>query len=326
MCVGKDSAMVFLFDILDEVTELFPSKYLNIGGDEAVYTRWKECERCLALMEREGLSEVSQLQGWLTDTVARVMANKDVKVIGWEEIITRGDVSTPVVALTWHNVADTIIPKSKGHQSILTPATHTYFDFPEYDKPGEVQAATWLPPIPIEKVYSMHVNDYSTQSAVIGVQGCLWSDQFIHGTVLQELQPLNENRSETYIDYLTFPRLTALSEVAWTNEKNRSWNDFSDRLYYHYPKLDNKGINYRVPEPLLTDITVNADNTVSFRLEPTVEGSEIRYTVNGTYPTIHSALYDGSVMTVPEGTVFYASTVVNGKRVSLPVMIGQNPE
>ena len=115
LCVGKESSMKFLSDILDETVELFPSKYINIGGDEAVYDRWEKCPDCQALLKREGLSKASELQGWLTDTVARMMADRGRTVIGWEEIITRGDVSTPVVALIWHNVADSTSAAEKDH-------------------------------------------------------------------------------------------------------------------------------------------------------------------------------------------------------------------
>lgn len=319
LCVGKESSIQFLKDILDETVESFPSKYINIGGDEAVYTRWEECEDCQNLMKREGLEKASELQGWLTDTVAKMMAEKGRTVIGWEEIITRGDVSTPVVALIWHNVGDSIMATEGGHKAILTPATHTYLDFPESSTPGEVKAATWMPPISVEKVYSMPVNDYSEQSTVIGVQGCLWSDQFIHGTILQEIEPLNENRSENYIDYLTFPRLMAVSEVAWGKESDRSWEDFQQRISHHYEKLSQKGINYRVPEPIIKEMKENADGSVTFVLAPSVEGGEIRYTTDGSYPTIHSNLYQGEEINVKSKADFHASTVVDGKRVSLPI-------
>ena len=82
-----------------------------------------------------------------------------------------------------------------------------YFDFPVSRTPGEVKAATRMPPISLEKCYSMEIYDYSPESTVLGVQGCFWSDQFIHGTVLQEIDYLNENRSENYAEYFTFPRL-----------------------------------------------------------------------------------------------------------------------
>lgn len=317
LCVGKESSMKFLSDILDETVELFPSKYINIGGDEAVYDRWEKCPDCQALLKREGLSKASELQGWLTDTVARMMADRGRTVIGWEEIITRGDVSTPVVALIWHNVADSTFASEKGHKAILTPATHMYLDFPESSTPGEIKAAGWMPPISLEKAYSMPVNDYSDNSSVIGVQGCLWSDQFIHGTVLQELPQLDENRSETYVDYLTFPRLLAVAEVAWDKESRRSWPDFQRRVMTHFARLEARGASYRVPEPVISSMKQLPSGEWEFSLSPSIPGSEIRYTTDGTYPTVHSTLYTGGAVTAPSKADFHAITV-NGRKVSLP--------
>lgn len=318
LCVGKESSLQFLRDILNETVELFPSRYINIGGDEAVYTRWEECPDCQALMKKEGLSKASELQGWLTNEVARMMSEKNRTVIGWEEIITRGDVETPVVALIWHDVNDSTLAVKGGHKAILTPATHMYLDFPESSTPGEIKAATWMPPISLEKCYSMPVNDYSDSSTVLGVQGCLWSDQFIHGTVLQELPQLNENRSENYVDYLTFPRLMAVAEVAWGKESARDFNNFKNRLTDHYAKMDSKGAVYRIPEPEVISSERTTDG-FSFTLAPSVPGSEIRYTTDGTYPTIHSPLYTGTPVTAPTKEDFHAITVVDGKRTSLPV-------
>lgn len=321
LCVGRDSSLRFIFDILDETIELFPSKYINIGGDEAIYDRWEECDYCQALKEREGLKETRELQGWLTDSVARYMANKGRTVIGWEEIITRGDVSTPVTALIWHEAADSMLVKPGNHKAILTPATHTYLDFPENDTPGEVKAATWMPPISTQKAYSLPVNDYSDNSSVIGIQGCLWSDQFIIGDKLQNIDPIGENRSSAYIDYLAFPRMMALAEVAWTQQDKRKWDDFQDRLTHQYAKLDNLGTGYRVPEPRFVSRTEMYDGNERIVLKPAVDGAEIRYTTDGTYPTRHSALYPSNGIVVKPGTEVKASTVTSNHRVSLPLTV-----
>lgn len=318
LCVGKDSSIKFLKDILDETVELFPSEYINIGGDEAVYTRYKTCPDCQALMRREGLTDESQLQGYLTNVVARMMKEKGRTVIGWEEIIERGKVDEQVVAMIWHNVDDTIKATESGHKAILTPATHLYLDFPEGNTPGEVKSATWMAPISLEKCYSMPLNDYAETSTVIGVQGCMWSDQFIHGTVLQEIPLLNENRSEKYIEYLTFPRMMAVAELGWTPGARRDYADFFERMKTNYLRLDNKEVTYRVPEPEIASMSENADGSVTFTLTPSVAGSEIRYTTDGSYPTVHSTLYTGPV-TVGSKSDFHAMTVVNPRHYSQPI-------
>jgi hexosaminidase len=318
LCAGKETSIQFLKDVMEETAELFPSAYVNIGGDEAVYKRWEQCPDCQALMKREGLSKASELQGYLTNVVAKMMKEKNRTLIGWEEIIMRGKVNEPVVALIWHNVADSIHATNTGHKAILTPATHMYLDFPEKRIPGEVQAATWMPPISLEKCYSMPVNDYSAQSTVIGVQGCYWSDQFIHGNALQELTPLHENRSENYAEYLTFPRLLALSEVAWMKQSQRNFEDFRTRLGAHFAKMDHKECHYRLPEPRIIKEEKMEGGETRFTLTCDVPGAEIKYTTNGKYPTVHSPKYTAPI-TLEKREDLRAITVVSPSQYSLPL-------
>ena len=268
-------------------------------------------------MKEQGLKKASELQGYLTNRVLQMMKEKDRTIIGWEEIIQRGKLDGRVVALIWHNEKDTMMAVDNNHLAILTPATHAYLDFPESKTPGEVKAATWMPPISVEKSYSLAAKDYSPTSHVIGVQGCLWSDQFIHGTILQEIVPLNENRSENYVEYFTFPRLLALAEVGWTKESAREYKDFAHRLTYHYARLDQKECNYRVPEPTIVSMQ-ETDKGVTFSLAESVKGAPIRYTTDGNYPTIHSPLYTSPV-TVSNKNNFRAITVVNSRHYSLPI-------
>lgn len=319
LCVGNPDALQFLRDVLDETIQLFPSKYINIGGDEAVYDRWKTCPRCQALMQREGLTEPSQLQGWLTNEVAQWMRAKGRTVMGWEEIIMRGKVETPVVGVMWHNTADTIVAKNAGHKAVLTPATTLYFDFPESASEAEPQHATWMPPSSLENTYNIPVNDYSDASTVLGVQGCLWSDQFIHGTKLQEINILNENRSEQYVEYFVFPRLLALSEVAWCPTARRNYADFARRLSTHFARLDAAAINYRVPEPRVSSIKETAAG-YTFTVEPNVAGATVRYTTDGTFPTVHSPIYTAPV-TVKQKSDFRAINVVTSQHYSLPYTV-----
>lgn len=318
LCLGKESSYDFLRDVLEETVNLFPSSYINIGGDEAVYSRWEECPKCQAVMKREGLTKASDLQGYLTNVVADMMKEKNRTIVGWEEIILRGKVKNPVVALIWHNVADSIKATRDGHKAILTPASHMYLDFPEKGVPGEVKAAGWMPPISVERCYSMEVNDYSPTSTVVGVQGCFWTDQFIHGTLLQEINLLNENRSENYAEYLTFPRLLAVSEVAWGKMADRNYSDFAARLRRHYARLDSKQCTYRVPEPEIASMKQTADGKWEFTLAPSVEGAPIRYTTDGSYPHLHSPLYTGGPVVVDSKNDLRAITLVSNSHYSLP--------
>ncbi len=319
LCVGKASSLQFLRDVLDETASLFPSRYINIGGDEAVYTRWEQCPDCQSLMKREGLSDASELQGWLTNLVAQWMKERGRTVIGWEEIIMRGKVSTPVVALTWHNVADTARVLPDGHKTILTPCTHLYLDFPESNTPGEPKHATWMPPIPLSKTYTMPLNDYSPESATIGVQGCIWSDQFIHGDMLREILPIDENRSEKYVEYFCLPRMQALSELGWCSESRRNYGDFSRRMSRQYARFDAKECGYRVPEPQVVSETVSTDGSLKISLSCPVAGARVRYTTDGTWPTVHSPIYNGEPIEVQTRSDLMAITEVSPTHYSLPL-------
>lgn len=319
LCVGKESTYKFLKDVIEEVVDLFPSPYINIGGDEAVYTQWEQCPLCQQVKLEQGLEKTSDLQGFLTNWAVDLLDKKGRKAVGWEEIFLRGKVHHQVVGMIWHNVADSTLAQNTGNKAVLIPATHTYFDFPESSTPGEVKGATWMPPVSLRKVYSMPINDWSPESSILGVQGCFWSDQFIHGKLLQEIPYLDENRSENYAEYFTFPRLIALSEVAWGKESKRDYDNFISRLSRHYARLEQKSCNFRVPEPILSNLEKSDDNWF-FTLETPIEGREIRYTTDGSYPHIHSALYEGPV-SVSNKMDFRAITVASQSHFSLPLYL-----
>ncbi|MGL5681955.1 MAG: beta-N-acetylhexosaminidase [Marinifilaceae bacterium] len=317
LCVGKESSFQFLEDVFAETVALFPSKYFHIGGDEAVYTHWEKCPKCQKVRQEQGLKSTAQLQGYLTDRVCEMLKKYNKTVVGWHEVVQRGDLKNQVVSMVWTNLNYAKQAIDKGHMALLAPAGFTYFDFPESNKKGEPQAATWMPPISLEKCYSLKVEQYNQNNQTIGVHGCYWSDQLIHGTHLQEIDALNENRSENYAEYLSFPRVLALSEVGWTQESLRDYNDFANRMKGQYAKLERKNCHYRCPEPNLDEMKEDA-NGVTFTLSPSVANSKIVYTTDGSYPHAHSDVYTGPV-TVAEKEMFRASTVTESGKVSLPL-------
>ena len=319
LCMGKESSFQFLKDVFDETMALFPSKYIHIGGDEAVYTEWDKCPKCQAVKKEQGLTKTSELQGYLTDVVSEMMKKHDKTVVGWQELTQRGELKNKVVSVIWTKLGYAKEAMDKGHYTVLCPASHMYFDFPESRTSGEPKAATWMPPVSVEKCYSLKVGDYDQNNQTLGVQGAFWSDVFIHGTTLQEVEALDENRSENYAEYLTFPRLLALSEVGWSVEGERNFADFADRMQYHFAKLDNKACHYRVPEPVISEMK-DVDGGAVFTLAQTVDNAEIRYTTDGRYPHSNSPLYTEPVK-VDDKFNFKAITITNSDKKSLPVFI-----
>jgi hexosaminidase len=319
-CVGKESTFEFLDNVFKETAELFPSKYIHVGGDEARYDRWKECEYCQKRKKDLGLKTEKDLQVYFTERVQQMAAKYGKTIVGWDEIIERG-LKNKAVGMVWYDQSKAISGAEDGHDLVMALTGYCYFDVAESAIPGEVKAATWLKPISLEKVYSLNPMieglDEKYKPQVLGAHATLWSDQFIHGTILQEIAPINENRSEKYFDYLTFPRMAALAEVCWTPRNLQSWGDFEKRMKTHYNRLDEADFGYRVPQPKL--ISKNkVDGGFEITLESVVNGAEIRYSTDGVPANVYSEIYTKPVK-VADLQKFQAITVVNRNEYSLPL-------
>ena len=241
-------------------------------------------------------------------------------IVGWDEIIEEG-LEDKAVGMVWHNKEKAFKATSQGHDIVLIYTDYLYFDFPESSIPGEVKAATWMPPISLEKVYQFNPVieglDEKYRPQVLGAQAAMWSDQFIHGTILQEIAPINENRSEVYMDYLTFPRMSALAEVVWTQQSLQSWEGFEQRMQTQYNRYDQAAYGYRVPQPKVIK-NEKTDNGFKIELENVVHGAEIRFTTDGIKPNVYSEIYTEPVEIMRKQD-FQAITVVSRHHYSLPL-------
>lgn len=320
-CVGKESTFEFLEDVFNEVFELFPSKYIHIGGDEAKYDRWKACVHCQKRKQDLDLESEVDLQVYFTNRIQVYVKKRGKIIVGWDQIIERG-LKDKAVGMIWYNKQKTFNATSEGHDVVMALTDHCYFDVAESNIPGEVKAATWLPPISLEQTYRLNPMieglDAKYRQQVLGGHACLWSDQFIHGTILQEMGILNENRSEKYFDYLTFPRMAALAEVIWTPLEKQNWDDFENRMQRHYNRFDQAGYGYRVPQPkLISKKEENGKHIIT--LKNVVAGADIRYSINGVPANAYSEIYSGDPIQVDNLLDFEAITVVNRSQYSLPL-------
>ncbi len=220
-CAGNDETFVFLKDVLTEVSELFPSKYIHIGGDEAPKNHWKECDKCQQRIKEEGLHDEHELQSWFVKKIERHLSTLDKRLVGWDEI-TEGGLSKTATVMHWRgwkkDISESVL--SAGNNIIRSPTTHCYFDYPHKK-------------LPVEKVYSYQPApanmNQNHKEQILGVQGNFWS---------------HINRIEPEMDKQVFPRLIALSEVGWSRESNKNWDDFLLRLDQHFQILDRLDIYY----------------------------------------------------------------------------------
>ena len=325
LCAGKESTYVFVENVMTEIAELFPGKFIHIGGDEAKYDRWKECPHCKKRMEQEGIETFQQLQGYLTRRIEKFLMKKGKRLIGWDEILDCG-LAPNATVMTWHR-PHTAVEAAKGGNNVVMALTgHAYFDAPESKLPGEPPAATWLEPISLRKAYEWEpapaALDKDEKKYILGGQACMWTDRFMHDPILQNIPVLSENRSYRYVEYFSLPRMSALAEVVWTPQDLRNWDSFAKRQALQYKRYDAAQYHYRVPQPTV-EKTAGKNNKHIITMNSQVKDAEICYTTDGSYPTVFSTRYTNPIE-IDQLKNFRAITVVNERHFSLAFKFPQD--
>lgn len=276
-CAGNDSVFTFLEDVLTEVMELFPSKYIHIGGDEAPKLRWENCAKCQNRMEEEGLKDEHELQSYFISRIERFINSKGRQIIGWDEIL-EGGLAPNAAVMSWRGIEGGISAAKQNHKVVMTPNKYTYFCW--YAGKPENEPLAHGGYLPIEKVYSYEpIPEGLTadeQKNILGVQACQWTE-YITTPELAE--------------YMTLPRLCAMAEVAWSPKEKRNLDDFLDRMSTHYGRLDELGVHYRWPRlEGLNRINVFTDE-MKVEFISKQKGTRIYYTTDGTIPSNNSTLF-----------------------------------
>lgn len=228
----KEETFTFLENVLTEVMELFPSQYIHIGGDEAPKKRWEESEVAQQVIAREGLADEHELQSWFIRRIERFLARHDRRLIGWDEILEGGLPATATV-MSWRGMEGGIEAARQGHDVIMTPTSHMYFDYYQAaDTTAEPLAIGGF--VPIDSVYAFEPipRELNRGEArhVIGAQANVWTEYM---------------KTPDHVEYMVFPRALALSEVVWSPREARDWDGFSRALPRQLALLDRLGVNYR---------------------------------------------------------------------------------
>ncbi len=279
-CIGNEETFVFLKNVLDEVLTLFPSKYIHIGGDEADKRHWETCPKDQALMKREGLKSVDELQSYAIRQMDLYLQSKGRKLIGWDEIL-QGGLSEGATVMSWRGEEGGIQAANAGHDVIMTPGSHLYFD--AYQTDPRTQPEGFGGFLTIEKVYSYNPIPAAIApdkaKHVLGAQANLWA----------EYVPTTE-----HAEYMAFPRALALAEVNWTAPENKNWGDFHKRLQSQYRLLQKLNVNYYRPSFNVGYEAVfnpsNKTNQITLTTEQNNK-QNIHFTKDGTEPTLSSAAY-----------------------------------
>ena len=228
--IPTENTFIFLDNLFREISELFPSRYVHIGGDEARKKQWIESEEVQKLMDDLEIEDEDSLQTYFIGRVQSILSNYGKKIIGWDEIIEGGLVENATV-MSWRGEEGGIIAAKSGNNAIMTPTSHLYFDYYQA-KAGEPLAIGGL--IPLEKVYSYEPIpkglDINQATKILGAQGNIWTEYI---------------KTPEMVEYMSVPRMTALSEIVWSKRRQRDFSEFEKRLNFYKYFLDLKKINYR---------------------------------------------------------------------------------
>lgn len=228
--IPTENTFNFLDNLFREITTLFPSEYVHIGGDEARKKQWIESTEVQELMENLEIEDEDSLQTYFIGRVQKLLNKYGKKIIGWDEIIEGGLVSDATV-MSWRGEDGGITAAKSGNDAIMTPTSHLYFDYYQA-KTGEPLAIGGL--IPLEKVYSYEPIpdglDINQATRILGAQGNVWTEYI---------------KTPKMLEYMSVPRMTALSEIVWSKRKKRDFSEFKTRLNFYKYFLDIKKINYR---------------------------------------------------------------------------------
>lgn len=214
LCIGKEATFRFCEEVLGEIIDLFPSRFIHIGGDECSTLRWAKCADCQRRMREEGIDNVTKLQSYFTTRMERFVQSRDRRIIGWDEILD-GTPSEEAVIMSWRPQSGSAIRAlTNCHDIIMAPSHNTYFD--SYQAARETQPKAMNRDVPLANAYNWDPAPDSLPRLdhVLGVQCCLWTE-FI--------------TSSNHAEYMLYPRLMALAEVAWATQGHRHYNDFVQR-------------------------------------------------------------------------------------------------
>ncbi|MCP4376176.1 MAG: beta-N-acetylhexosaminidase [bacterium] len=238
VCPGKENTYKILQSMLDEMLEIFPSKYIHIGADECSKRYWGRCTDCKKKMQAEGLKNVTQLHGYFVGRMSKYLQSKGRTLVGWDDILESG-AKTGAIGMYWRSGrADKYIKMASknGQYLVMSPMSHCYFDYVQSPDKKSEPRGFGRDVITVKRAYEFNpLPDYIKQTnpkLVLGTQANLWGEQM---------------KSFPHILYMTYPRACALSEVAWSSPEGRNYAEFHARLLKHLKRLDAAGINYREP-------------------------------------------------------------------------------
>jgi len=293
-CAGQEETFTFLEDVLTEVMELFPSKYIHVGGDEATHTEWEKCLKCQARIKDHHLKDVHQLQSYFIKRIGDFLVSKGRTLVGWDEIMD-GGLANNAVVMNWRGIEVGKKALEQGNPVVLTSDCYidNYQGLPDY----EPQANGGYLPLKTLYHYSLEKENLSPalQKNILGTQANLWAEHV---------------GSTEHSEYMLFPRLLALAEISWTTDNLKNWDNFINRTQAFMKRLDVMKVNYARSMYQVVPTVENQKGNIFLKLDCEVPNADIRYALGDTL--MEKATKYRQPIALNRSTTFKA-TVFSGK-------------
>ncbi|MEY4051995.1 MAG: hypothetical protein RIR64_980 [Bacteroidota bacterium] len=303
---SNETVYEYLDKIFGEIAPLFPFEYIHTGGDENPKNNWEKSPNIQALMKKEGLKDMNEVQSYFVRRVQKIINSKGKKMMGWDEIL-EGGLSGDAAVMSWRGVKGGIEAAKQGHKVVMSPNDYNYIDFYQGEMTAEGKVYRGLR---MKKTYSFEpVPEGIDPSLILGNQANQWSEQIF---------------DMRYAQYMTWPRGMAVAETAWSPKEKKSWNSFSKKVENHFEKLDAAGVRYArsIYDPIVTT-QLNSKWELIGIMEGEVEGLDIYYTMNDQMPDNYSEKYTGPFL-IPEDVISlrvisYRDGKQIGKYLNIPI-------
>jgi hexosaminidase len=297
-CVGNDSVFTFLQNVLTEVMQLFPSKYIHIGGDEVDKTSWKNCAKCQALKAKLGLKDEDELQSYFIHRIEKFVISKNRRIIGWDEIL-EGGLAPNATVMSWRGESGGIKAAKMKHDVVMTPGNPLYFDHYQAGPAGEPDAIGGFNSLKMVYDYNPVSKelDAADTKYILGAQANVWTE-FIP--------------SVSQLEYMVLPRMLALAEAVWSPLESKDYNNFYHRVQNQFRVFDQKGFNYCAGNFTVAIKPLSQNGKLLVALSSEIPDASIYYTTDGSQPDLTSKKYEGPVP-IDSSVTMKAVVVIDGK-------------
>lgn len=296
LCPANEKVYTFLDKVLTQVAQLFPFEYIHMGGDECPKNFWEKSDAIKSLMQKEGLKTMEEVQSYFEKRLEKIVESKGKKFMGWDEIL-EGGLAPNAVVMSWRGMKGGIQAAKMGHEVVMSPTTFAYLDYMQGDPIIEPHIYATLR---LNKAYQFEpVPEGVDPKYIKGGQANLWTEQVYN---------------MRHAEYMTWPRGLAISESLWTPKTKKNWNDFTNRVEKQFERLDVAEIKYApsMYDPIFA-VSKTADSLLQIKLSTEVNGLDIYYTFDNTFPDRFYPKYT-SPLTAPKESVMLKVITYKGKQ------------